>query len=66
MNQLLVTILVASFVVVTFLAVMGIGWLLTGRVRIVRGACGMDPKRLRDKTCGTKEIHCELCDKEKK
>lgn len=66
MNQLLITIIVASFVVLLFLAVMGIGWLLTGKVRIVRGACGMDPKKLRDKECGTDAIQCELCEKKKK
>lgn len=56
------TILILTVVAVLLaVSLMGIGWLLTGKVRIIKGACGMDPKKLRDKQCGTKDIHCDLC-----
>lgn len=66
MDNLIVTILFAFAAVGTALALLGVGWLLTGKNRIVRGACGMDPKKAQDKRCGSDDIQCELCRPEKK
>jgi len=63
MSPLITTILLAFGVVALALALLGIGWLLTGKSRIIQGACGMDPKKVRDKRCGTDTISCELCKK---
>jgi len=60
------TLIAASAVVLCAMALLALGWLLTGKVRIVRGACGMDPHKLRKKKCGTPEFHCDLCDTSKK
>ena len=59
------TTLIIAFVLI-LLAILGlaIGVLLTGKPKIIRGACGMDPNKLRDEKCG-KNIHCDLCDKGK-
>lgn len=63
MSPFITTILLAFGVVVLALALLGIGWLLTGKSRIIQGACGMDPNKIRDKRCGTDKISCELCKK---
>jgi hypothetical protein len=62
MSTLAITIILAFVIVALALASLAIGWLLTGKSRIVRGACGMDPKKLKDGSCGTADIHCALCD----
>jgi hypothetical protein len=64
MSTLMVTLLVAFIATVLAIASLAIGWLISGRSRIVRGSCGMDPHRRRDKHCGN-EAHCSLCDTEK-
>lgn len=66
MSTLLLTLGIAFVAFLAAMALLGIGWLLSGKSRIIRGACGMDPKKLRDKKCGTTEIHCDLCDSKKK
>jgi len=63
MSPFITTILLAFGVVAVALALLGIGWLITGKSRIIQGACGMDPNRVRDKRCGTDSISCELCKK---
>jgi Sec-independent protein translocase protein TatA len=67
MPDFLTLLIVVSLVVLGAVALMGIGWLLTGTVRIVKGACGMDPNEIRKKSkeCGTPEFHCDLCDPDK-
>jgi hypothetical protein len=62
MGPMITTILLAFGVVILALALLGIGWLITGKVRIIRGACGMDPNKVRDERCGRK-ISCEICKK---
>ena len=62
MGPMITTILLAFGVVVLALALLGIGWLISGKVRIIRGACGMDPNKIRDERCGRK-ISCEICKK---
>jgi hypothetical protein len=57
------TFLLASVLVLLAVAALAIGWLFTGKSKIVRGACGLDPHKLRDKKkCGTSDIHCDLCE----
>lgn len=64
MSTLMITLLVAFLATVFAITCLAIGWLLSGRSRIVRGSCGMAPKQKRDEECG-KEQHCSLCDREK-
>ncbi len=63
MSPLITTIIVAFAFVLIALTLLGIGWLMTGKSRIIRGACGMDPNKIRDERCGTKDISCEICKK---
>lgn len=62
MSSFLTTAAIAAIVVVIAILIMAIGWLLTGKSKIVRGACGMDPNKLRKDKCGT-DIKCDLCDR---
>jgi len=66
MDVLTLTILISFALVIIALCGLSIGWLVTGKSKIIKGACGMDPNRLRDKRCGTDKIKCELCENEKK
>lgn len=65
MTTLIVTIIIAF--VLTMIAIVGlaISWFITGKSSIIKGACGMDPNRIRDSRCGTPTIHCELCENTK-
>jgi len=63
MSTFLITLILAFGVVILALSLLGIGWLITGKSRIIRGACGMDPNRVKDERCGTKDISCEICKK---
>lgn len=61
MSTLTMTLIGAFIVTVLAITCLAIGWLISGRSRIVRGSCGMDPKKKPDESCGTK-THCALCD----
>jgi len=61
MGTTITTIIVASCVVFLAIILLGIGALITGKNRIVRGACGMDPEKARDQRCGEGENTCEIC-----
>jgi hypothetical protein len=63
MNPFLLTLLAASVLVLASVGLLAIGWLITGKSKIIRGACGMNPHRSRDEDCG-KETSCGLCHKE--
>lgn len=64
MSTLFLTIGLAFTVVIIALALMGISWLLTGKLKIRPGACGRDPRKNRDEeeSCGT-SVSCGLCKK---
>jgi len=63
MPSLPLTLAIAFVVVMLALALMGISWLITGKLKIRPGACGRDPRSLRDdKECGT-GANCHLCEK---
>lgn len=63
MSTLIITLLVAFVATVSAITLLAIGWLISGRSRVVRGGCGMDPKKLRDGQCGDSH-NCALCDRE--
>lgn len=63
MDLLLLTLGIAFVVVVLALGLMGISWLLTGKLKMRPGACGRDPtKKQDDESCGT-TANCQLCKK---
>lgn len=62
MSTLIITLLVAFVATVCAITFLAIGWLISGRSRVVRGGCGMDPKKARDGQCGDRA--CALCDLE--
>lgn len=61
MSTLMITLLGAFIATVLAITCLAIGWLLSGRSRIVRGSCGTDPKGKKDDRCGTK-THCGICE----
>lgn len=61
MSTLMITLLVAFIATVFAITCLAIGWLLSGRSRIVRGSCGLDPNRKRDGECGS-DIQCGICE----
>jgi len=63
MNSLLLTVAIAFFVVIIAIALLGVGWLLTGKSKMQPGACGRDPNKQRKEKegCGT-TVSCQLCD----
>lgn len=63
MSTLLMTLLFACVVVVIAIALLAIGWLITGKSRMQPGACGRAPgKKSKKEGCGT-ESSCDLCDR---
>jgi len=67
MSSIFLTIAIAFVVVLIALALLGISWIITGKLRIRPGACGQDPtkKQSQNENCGTK-VSCQLCEKPKK
>lgn len=65
METILPTLLVAFIVVLIALALLGIGFLITGKVKIKPGCCGKNPhqKKENDKECGGDQSSCDLCKK---
>lgn len=61
---MLLTLMSAFIVVVIALALLAVGWLLTGKSKIRAGSCGRDPTKDRDRSehCGT-DVSCHLCHK---
>ena len=57
----MITFLITFILVVLAITALSIGWLITGKPKIVRGSCGIDPGRRRDEHCG-KDIRCDLCE----
>ncbi len=53
--------MIAFVVIVIAIACMAIGWLITGKTKIERGACGRDPTKKRDDSCET-TTSCDLCE----
>lgn len=66
MSTLLLTLAIAFIVVMIALALLGISWLITGKLKMRPGACGRDPTKNRNEepNCGT-GVDCQLCEKTK-
>ncbi|MCB1112105.1 MAG: hypothetical protein H7A37_08035 [Chlamydiales bacterium] len=63
MENLLQTIVIAFVIFGGALALLGLGWLVTGKKKLRGGTCGRDPtKKQDDPSC---QSRCELCDKDK-
>ena len=64
MSTLFLTLGIAFVVIMVALALLGISWLITGKLKIRPGACGRDPTKNRneDDSCGT-GVNCHLCKK---
>ena len=56
MSNLFLTLVVAFVIIVFAIALLAIGWLITGKTRIEKG-CGRDPTKKRDESCHS----CDLC-----
>lgn len=61
MPAIVITVLIAFFVICGALVCLGVGYLLTGKPKIKPGACGRDPHKIREEGCGT-SASCQLCD----
>lgn len=59
MSNLFLTLVIAFVVIVFAIALLAIGWLITGKTRIEK-ACGRDPTKKKDGSCHT----CDVCDLE--
>jgi hypothetical protein len=57
MSNLFLTLVIAFVIIVFAIALLAIGWLITGKTRIEK-ACGRDPTKKQDGSCHT----CELCE----
>lgn len=64
MDGLFLTLAIAFVITLVALGLMGISWLLTGKLKIRPGACGRDPtkKQSDEEGCGT-DVNCSLCKK---
>ncbi len=56
MSNLFLTLVIAFVIIVFAIALLAIGWLITGKTRIEK-ACGRDPTKKKDTNCST----CEVC-----
>lgn len=57
-SNLFLTLVIAFVIIVFAIALLAIGWLITGKTRIEKG-CGKDPTKKKDKGCHTCDV-CEL------
>lgn len=58
MSNLFLTLVIAFVIIVIALACLSIGWLITGKTKIERGACGRDPNKKMDDEC---DSVCNVC-----
>lgn len=63
MSTLILTLMIAFILVVLAIAALSVGWLFSGKSKIVRSASGSDPNKLREKECGT-DTKCGMCETE--
>ena len=64
MSNLVLTLGLAFIIIMIALALLALGWLLTGKSKMRPGACGRDPNQKQDENCGS-NVSCQLCDKQK-
>jgi hypothetical protein len=62
MNSMIITLLIAVFIILLCIGLLGIGLVLTGKSKIRGGMCGRVPTKKRDESdgCGS-NITCSLC-----
>lgn len=63
MSTLLTTSIVAIFLVLAALALLGISYLFCGKISWKLGSCGKDPTKRRDKNVCDIRDSCSLCSK---
>jgi hypothetical protein len=63
MSSVIATIVIAFFLILIAIALLGLGWLITGKSHIKAGACGRAPNKSRDESCATDKASCGLCEK---
>lgn len=56
MSNLFLTLIIAFVIIVFAIALLAIGWLITGKTKIEK-ACGRDPTKKRESSCHA----CDLC-----
>ncbi len=61
MSNLFLTLVIAFVIIVIAIACLAIGWLVTGKTKIERGACGRDPTKKTDE-CHTESSSCSVCE----
>lgn len=69
MSTIIFTIIIAFIVVLSAVSLLAIGWLITGKSKIKRGACGSVPPKNRHESCpdaSENSNSCGLCKKESK
>lgn len=57
MSNLFLTLMIAFIILIFAIALLAIGWLITGKTKIEK-ACGRDPTQKKDASC---QSSCELC-----
>jgi hypothetical protein len=64
MDETLITLGIAFVIILIALALLGISWLITGKLKIRSGACGRNPTKTKvdEEGCGT-GVNCSLCKK---
>ena len=62
-SNLFLTLMIAFIAIIIAIACLAVGWLITGKTKIARGACGRDPTKGADENCSTSSS-CELCSSE--
>ncbi len=58
MSNLFLTLVIAFVIIVLALACLAIGWLITGKTKLEKGACGRDPTQKKDDHC---QSICHVC-----
>lgn len=56
MSNLFLTLVIAFVIIVFAIALLAIGWLITGKTRIEKG-CGRDPHKKKEGSCHS----CDVC-----
>ncbi len=51
MSNLFLTLIIAFVIIIIAIACLAIGWLITGKTKITRGACGKDLLKKQDESC---------------
>lgn len=64
MSNLFLTLVIAFVIIVFAIALLAIGWLITGKTRIEK-ACGGDPTKKKDASCNTCEVYSPPIDESK-